>query len=139
MADLQTISDRIEIADVITRYTRAIDTGTWDGLDTVFTPDALIDYTSAGGTKGSFPEMKAWLARVLPRYVRRQHVIGQLAVTLEPDAAAVTAYFSNPMVHIGEDGSELLTDCGGYYHHRMIRTPDGWRSCELVEETVWTR
>ena len=38
--DLPEISDRTEIADVLTRYTRAIDTGDWDRLDTVFTPDA---------------------------------------------------------------------------------------------------
>ena len=28
--DLQEISDRLEIDDLITRYTRAIDTGDWD-------------------------------------------------------------------------------------------------------------
>ena len=50
--DLQEISDRLEITDVLTRYTRAIDTGDWDRLDTVFTPDAEIDYTESGGIAG---------------------------------------------------------------------------------------
>lgn len=139
MLDVQQLSDRIEIADLVTAYTRAIDSGTWNGLDLVFLPDAHIDYTSAGGMAGDFPTIKAWLAEVLPRYVRRQHVIGQLSVALDGDAAAVTAYFSNPMVLLCDDGSEQLTDCGGYYHHRLVRTELGWRSRELVEETVWTR
>ena len=139
MLDAQQLSDRIEIADLVTAYTRAIDTGDWDGLDEVFLPDARIDYTSAGGRAGDFPTIKAWLAEVLPKYTRRQHVIGQLSVVLAGDAATVTAYFGNPMVLAGEDGAERLTDCGGYYHHRMVRTPAGWRSKELVEETVWTR
>jgi hypothetical protein len=43
--DLHELSDRAEINDVLIRYTRAIDTGDWDRLDTVFTPDARIDYT----------------------------------------------------------------------------------------------
>ena len=30
MLDVQLISDRLEIADLLTRYTRAIDTGDWD-------------------------------------------------------------------------------------------------------------
>ena len=30
MLDLQTISDRIEIDDLITRYTRSVDTLDWD-------------------------------------------------------------------------------------------------------------
>lgn len=44
--DLQEISDRLEIEALLTRYTRAIDTGEWDRLDDVFTPDATIDYTA---------------------------------------------------------------------------------------------
>lgn len=139
MLDAQQVSDRIEIADVVTAYTRAIDTGDWDGLDQVFLPTARIDYTSAGGRAGDFPTIKAWLAEVLPKFTRWQHLIGQLAVDLDGDRAAVTAYFFNPMLIPSEDGTEQLMECGGYYHHQMVRTPDGWRSRELVEETVWTR
>ena len=60
--DLQRISDRLEIEEVLTRYTRAIDTGAWDRLDTVFTADARIDYTQSGGIEGGYAEVKAWLA-----------------------------------------------------------------------------
>ena len=28
---------------------------------------------------------------------------------------------------------ELLWECGGISHHRMVRTADGWRSRELLE------
>ncbi len=83
MLDLQTLSDRLEIDDLLTRYTRAIDTGEWDRLDDVFTPDARIDYTTTGGIEGAFPEVKAWLAENLPMFPRRQHVLAQKEVTLE--------------------------------------------------------
>ncbi|GLY71277.1 hypothetical protein Atai01_78960 [Amycolatopsis taiwanensis] len=89
MMTAQEISDRIEIADLLTVYTRAIDTAEWDALDNVFTPDALIDYTSAGGIAGSYPEVKAWLAVALKEFVRRQHILGQLAVRLDGDTAHV--------------------------------------------------
>ena len=49
LLDLQEISDRIEIQDLLSRYTDAIDRRDWDALDGVFTPDAFIDYTSVGG------------------------------------------------------------------------------------------
>jgi len=29
------------------------------------------------------------------------------------------------------------SQCGGYYHHDLVRTPDGWRSRRLVEENRW--
>ncbi|MDP3969863.1 MAG: nuclear transport factor 2 family protein [Nocardioides sp.] len=137
--DLQQISDRLEIEDVLARYTRAIDTGEWDGLDTVFTADAAIDYTETGGIAGAYPEVKAWLAEALPMFPRRQHVLGQVISEVTGDEAAVTAYFLNPMVLAQEDGSELLWEFGGFYHHTMVRTPDGWRSRRLHEELCWKR
>jgi SnoaL-like domain len=135
----QGLSDRFEIADLLTRYTVAIDRGEWDRLDTVFTGDARIDYTATGGIAGSFAEVKDWLARTLPMFARRQHVIGQADVRLEQDAATVTAYFLNPLVLSQEDGSEQVWEFGGYYHHRLVRTDAGWRSRELVEELAWKR
>jgi hypothetical protein len=137
--DLQQLTDRIEIADLLTRYTRAIDTGEWDRLDEVFTPDAVIDYTATGGIEGEYPKVKQWLSEVLPMFPRRHHVIAQSEVVLDHDAADVTAYFLNPMVLPQEDGSELLWEFGGYYRHRLVRTAQGWRSRSLVEELVWKR
>jgi hypothetical protein len=139
MLELRELSDRIEIGDLLTRYTRSIDTRDWDGLDAVFTPDARIDYTATGGIAGTYPEVKAWLAKMLPIFGRTQHVVAQSDVRLEGDTAAVAAYFLNPMVLEQTDGPELLWEFGGYYHHRLVRTPDGWRSRELVEELVWKR
>jgi hypothetical protein len=139
--DLQQISDRLEIEEVLIRYTRAIDTGEWDVLDTVFTPDAAIDYTQTGGIADSYPKVKAWLAENLPMFERRMHMLGQVELRMQPGAgeAEVAAYFSNPMTFPQQDGSELLWEFGGVYHHRMVRTPDGWRSRELLEELLWKR
>lgn len=139
MLELRELSDRIEIGDVLTRYTRAIDTGDFDRLDQVFTPDARIDYSATGGLAGAYPEVKAWLAKVLPIFGRTQHVVAQSDVTLGDDTAAVAAYFYNPMVLTSTDGPDQVWEFGGYYHHQLVRTPDGWRSRELVEELVWKR
>jgi hypothetical protein len=49
---LEEISDRIEINDLLVRYTVAIDEKDWELLDTVYTPDAKVDYTSSGCIKG---------------------------------------------------------------------------------------
>jgi hypothetical protein len=50
------------------------------------------------------------------------------------DTARVLAMFYNSMQLPGM--SELST-CGGYYHHEMVRTPDGWRSRSLREDNLW--
>jgi hypothetical protein len=137
--NLDEISDRLEIEALLGRYTRAIDTGEWDGLDEVFTPDAQIDYTATGGIAASYDEVKPWLAEMLPIFPRRLHTLGQVVSEVSGDEATVAAYFHNPMVLMQPDGAELLVEFGGVYHHELVRTPDGWRSRKLLEELVWKR
>jgi hypothetical protein len=144
--DLQELSDRADITDVLTRYTRAIDTGDWDKLDTVFTPDADIDYTESEGIAAGYAEVKPWLAEVLPAFFpKRMHTLGQIDIDLtysgqndgQGDEANVTAYFHNPMPMDDGAGGTKIVEIGGYYHHTMTRTADGWRSRKLHEEVVW--
>ena len=138
--DLQEISDRLEIEGAVIRYTRAIDGDDWDLLDTVFTPDAEIDYTESGGIADTYPAVKAWLAEVLPAFFpKRMHTLGQVAVELAGDQAQATAYFHNPMPVADKDGGSRVVELGGLYHHTFVRTPAGWRSRKLHEEVVWRR
>lgn len=140
--DAAEVSDRTEINDVLIRYTLAVDRGEWDLLDTVFTPDAAIDYSQSGGTVGTYPDVKAWLAENLPAFSsKRMHTLGQVAIEFGAgrDEAAVTAYFHNPMLISDGAGGERLVEVGGLYHHTLTRTADGWRSRRLHEQTVWTR
>ena len=139
MLDLQTISDRIEIDDLITTYTRAVDTLDWARFDTVFTPDATIDYTASGGIKGTRDEVRDWLAETLPMFATMQHYVCQKEVTLDGDSAEARVYLMNPMTIAQPDGSAWRMEVGGYYLHQLVRTPDGWRSRELVEEIAWDR
>jgi hypothetical protein len=136
--ELHEISDRLEITDVLIRYTRAIDTGDWDRLDTVFTPDADIDYTESGGIHAGFGEVKPWLAEMLPAFFpKRMHMLGQLEIAVDGDSALVSAYFHNPMpVDDGRGGTKIV-EIGGIYHHSLTRTQEGWRSRKLREEVVW--
>ena len=113
--DLQQISDRLEIEDVLIRYTRGIDTGEWDKLDTVFTPDAEIDYTESGGIADAYPTVKPWLAEMLPAFFpKRMHSLHQLDIALDGDEATCSAYFHNPMPMDDGKGGEKIVEIGGH-------------------------
>jgi hypothetical protein len=129
--------DRLDIEEVLIRYTRAIDTGEWDRLDDVFTPDAAIDYTESGGIAGPYPAIKPWLAENLPIFPKRMHSLAQIAIEVDGDEALASAYFHNPMMLPTKGGKDLFVEFGGIYHHTMTRTMDGWRSRRLYEEIVW--
>lgn len=52
MLSQQEMSDRFEIEDLLKAYCHAIDRRDWDKLHDIFTDNAVIDYTQAGGEKG---------------------------------------------------------------------------------------
>ena len=138
MADLEQLADRLAITDVLTRYAWSLDAKEFDGLDDVFTPDAHIDYSSSGGTKGAFPEVKAWLASVMPHFPAYQHLVTNVDLRVDGDTATSRAEFYNPMVTTKPDGSRGIFFVGGEYHDRLVRTPAGWRIRERIERSVWT-
>ena len=134
---LQEISDRIQIGDLLTRYTVAIDQKDWSLLDTCFTPDAHLDYTSAGGVAGDYPKVRAWLEVVLAPFPMTVHYITNSVVDLDGDAATARTAVLNPMGFQNEDGSMHLFTVGAHYHDELVRTDDGWRIRERIEESAF--
>src|SRR5579875_2841381 len=103
MLSLQEISDRLEIQQLMIDYSSAIDQRDYDRLDDVFTPDAYIDYRAMGGIDGRFPEVKAWLAEVLPGFVNYAHMLGLPSIQLAGDSATARTFCFNPMVFGGAE------------------------------------
>ncbi len=134
---LEAISDRIEIQDLLTRYTVAIDTKDWKLLDTCFTPDAQLDYTATGGTKGAYPEVRAWLEKALAPFPMTVHYISNSTVRLDGDRASARTYVINPMGFPRDDGSLHIFTVGGYYVDDLVRTVDGWRIARRTEESAF--
>lgn len=104
MLTLQEISDRLEIQDVLARYSHAIDRHDWSGLDAVFTPDAVIDYTEFGGPRAALPEIKTFLQKVLPMHAGHYHLVATSLITVEGDTAEARSVCHNPMVLDRDDG-----------------------------------
>jgi len=132
------LADRIAIGDLLTRYATLLDARRFDELDQVFTLDAVLDYRSAGGVRGAFPEVRDWLASVLPAFTWTQHLVVNHAVDLAPgaDEGTCRSLFYNPN-SMEIEGKPWLFVVGGAYHDRLMRTDVGWRISHRVEETVW--
>ena len=138
MLDLQEISDRIEIQDLLARYTHAIDRRDWDALDGVFTPDAHIDYSAMGGAAGGLAEIKEFLAGAMPMFENSQHLLGSSVVDIDGDTATARTICHNPMVLHGGDDPHLLV-CGLWYQDKLVRTPAGWRIAERIEDRSYIK
>lgn len=137
MLSLQEISDRLEIQQLLIDYSTAIDQRRFDDLDRVFTPDAHIDYSAFGGIVGVYPDVKAWLADVLPNFPVYAHMLGNIDIRIDGDTASSRTICFNPMVLGGDNGQVLF--CGLWYVDEFARTPDGWRITRRVEEKCFDK
>jgi len=57
--------DRREIEECLYRYAWMVDQRQWELMDSVFTSDGTIDYTSTGGKRGPYRPTLEWLDRAL--------------------------------------------------------------------------
>lgn len=141
--DLAEIADRMAIQQLLVDYATAIDRRRFDDLDRIFTADAYIDYRAMGGIDGSFPEVKAWLADVLPNFPAYYHLLGNFDITLAGDTAVGRTMCFNPMQLGGGPGGQERSDsgdlgsrilfCALWYEDEFVRTADGWRMTRRIE------
>jgi hypothetical protein len=131
---VEALSDRLDIQDLITAYSYAIDFHRFDDLDAIFTPDATLDFTATGGVAGPLPEIKTWLASVLANFAGHQHLVATSQVTLDGDAAAARTLCHNPMYLPEKDGAQQVLFVGLWYLDTFARTPAGWRITTRVQQ-----
>jgi len=140
MLSQQEISDRLELMDLLARYSHAVDTRSWDSFDELFTDDAIIDYTAFGGPRGTVTETKQYLASVMPDFPASQHLVANPMLSIDGDTATGRTMCFNPMAVArpeGESGDPRVFFCGLWYLDRFVRTGDRWRIAERSEEKSW--
>jgi 3-phenylpropionate/cinnamic acid dioxygenase small subunit len=135
---LQEISDRLEIEDVLVRYCYAVDDRDWDAYRKIFTPDAVIDDTVTGGVRSGVEDHVVYMTRALSKILISQHAISTVRINLKGDQASIRAHVSCPMVVDLGSAKQQVFFQGLWYRNRLVRTREGWRIAELVEEGYWS-
>ena len=129
MLSLQEISDRLEIQQLLVDYSTAIDQRRFDDLDAVFTPDAYIDYRVTGGIDGHYPQVKAWLAEVLPNFPAYSHMLGNFDVRIDGDTATVADDLLQP------DGVQRRAEADPVHRH-LVRGRIGPHRRRLADDAA---
>jgi hypothetical protein len=131
---LQEISDRFEIMDLLTDYCSAIDAKDIEALDYIFTQDAHIDYSRAGGPNADLETIKTFLRENLGDSPR-QHMISNHRIRIKGDSADARCLCHNPL-ELPSRGEAAIW--GLWYHDKCVRTPKGWRIKEKVSEPIYS-
>jgi hypothetical protein len=135
---LQEISDRFELQDLIVAYSTSVDTKDWTLYESLFTPDAVIDYTEAGGVRGQPKEVAEWLSKVMPNFPAYQHMISNIDLKISGDEATGRTMLFNPMGCSTPNGMQVAL-IGLWYLDKFRRTGDGWKFTERYEQVSWQR
>ena len=139
MLDIQEMSDRFEIQDLVFRYAQLVDARDIDGLRAVFTEDAHIDYSAMGGSVGNVDQTLEFLSGALvPQlFPNTQHLNANIQITVKSDTASGRVMCFNPMeVALPEGGTQTML-LGLWYLDAYRRTADGWKISRREEIKSW--
>ncbi len=133
MTELEAISDRMEITDILIRVGTALDTHDRALLLTCFTGDAVLEFDHS---PASDPARFAERAQRLRELAAVQHIITNIAVRIDGDRAASGSYVLVMQAHGESAGRETLMT-GGTYADDLIRTATGWRITRRQFTSLW--
>ncbi|MDO9407709.1 nuclear transport factor 2 family protein [Patulibacter sp.] len=131
------LEDREAVRALLLRYARALDSHDWPLLRTVFLPDAVADYGELEGRNEGVEEIIAACHRALVGLDSSQHLVGNVEVEVDGDAATASCYLHAQHYLVSPSGVNTFV-VGGTYRDRIVRTPDGWRIEHRALATTWT-
>lgn len=134
---IQEISDRFEIMDLLTDYCSAVDEKNIDALDLIFTHDAHIDYSKAGGPNADLKTIKKFLKENLGD-LPHQHMISNFKIRIHGDSADARCLCHNPL-ELPRNGDVLeVMFWGLWYNDKLVRTSKGWRIKEKITQPCYS-
>jgi hypothetical protein len=130
------LADRALIGELVVAYSYAVDSGDWIAFEALFTPDARIDYRSAGGLLGTPAEVAAWMPEAMALFTWSLHSLSthRIEFTDRHEASGTLHVFARH--GLVWEGVDELMDVNAIYHDTYIHTADGWRMASRREETL---
>jgi ketosteroid isomerase-like protein len=130
-AAVSELIDRQSITELIYAYCDHFDRNEPAEVAALFTADATVDYGPESATIVGADAIASTITIGLERtFAATSHHVSNIQITLDgaDRAHAVTYLYAWHRYVDGSPDGELW----GRYHHRFVRTGDGWRISELV-------
>jgi len=131
---VQWLTDRELVHDVIVRGALAQDAHDWEALTECFDPDAVYVHPS-GRLEGASAIVQRSRA-ALEALDASQHLVGSIRVVVDGDNASATSYFHAQHVRAAAEGGELYV-IAGTYSDRLSRRSGTWKIVERVQTYTW--
>jgi 3-phenylpropionate/cinnamic acid dioxygenase small subunit len=134
----QEAKDRLEIQELLARYSWALTDKDWDAWQGVFAPGATVDYGTAGGPVGSPADAAAGLSAMMAAFDVALSQSSNFVLSFETDDLATGRSMYRMLMRIPGDPPTYM-EAQGSYDDRFIRTSAGWRIQSRFENLVYVR
>jgi 3-phenylpropionate/cinnamic acid dioxygenase small subunit len=139
---IQDLIDRKDIADVIYRFARGVDTCDWVMYRSCYADTVELDFsTSHGSTPPQTMSADKWIefcTSVVPGFDTTSHIMSNIMCDIKGDTAdvRVSLYAEHYLANASGQNSHVV---GGFYQHQMKRTVKGWRIARAKLVQTYTK
>jgi hypothetical protein len=133
---LHELTDRVEIADLISRYGQVADEKRFEDSRSCCTEDIVAEYHF--GRAQGVDVLAQYGRQALGAFERTQHFICNVLIDLAGDSATVSANLLAVHIQRAEDPVTHF-DLGGRYRFEVVRTPQGWRISRVRLDVLWSQ
>lgn len=122
------------VREGLARFARVLDTKDWAALGDVFAADLTFDYGL--GEQAGMDALTANMRRFLDVCGPTQHLIGSIAISVDPGGRGATshAYVQARHQRAGDHGGTVF-DSNGEYVDRWALCSEGWRI--IRRDALW--
>ncbi|MBT4522978.1 MAG: nuclear transport factor 2 family protein [Halieaceae bacterium] len=122
---LDEVADRMEIQQLVCKYSRAIDRRDFALLRTLYADDSTDEH--GGMFAGSGADYVAWVSRVLETSGHTSHQILNHMIMVEGDYAEGEVYTLNVHIMENADGEQANVSTGSRYLDHYTKSSKGWQ------------
>lgn len=133
--------DRALIADLLARYSWALTDRDWEAWTSLFTPDATVDYSTAGGPVGSPSQAAETFSTMMGGFDVSLSSGGNVAIDfVDGETATVRSVYTMMMRIPGAQGAApTYMQASGWYNDTVKRTTNGWRIQKRFEQLAYVK
>jgi len=131
---LRALQDRTDIADVLYRYSSAVDSFDRDGVRSALADDIEAHYGNGDPVTGG-DALADWIASATATCIWQHHLLNVYHVTIDGDSAKTLSYLTSYQVF--EEDPKAAVILVARYHDELRRTPDGWKISKRTMELLW--
>ena|SRR5947207_9800777 len=133
-SSLRALQDRIDITDVLYRYSSCIDSFDNDGVRSVLADDVWAQYGNLDPVSGG-DALAEWITGATASIIWQHHLLSVYQVDVDGDSAKALSYLTSYQVF--KDDPKVAKTLVARYHDELRRTPEGWKLSKRVAEFLW--